>query len=95
MQLLRKISRRELGRSYNSADLTRYAYPIPAYPEYESPGFGKLFDMPVNLTVLADQVAIYVSGADGNFWPVTERDYRNALRLKAIFAWRGIEFVDG
>lgn len=90
-----EMPRRESGRSYNSADPTRYADPIRAYPEYESPGFVRLFDMPVNLSVLTDQVAIYVSGADGDFWSVTERDYKNALRLEAIFAGRGIEFVDG
>ena len=90
-----EMPRRESGRSYNSADPTRYADPIRAYPDFESPGFVNLFDTPVNLTVLSDQVVIYVSGADGDVWSVTERNYRNALRLETIFAGRGIEFVDG
>ncbi len=88
------MPRRVPGRAYNSADLTRYAEPIPAYPAFQAPGLVRLFGKPACLSVFHDWVAIYLAGADGDLWSVTEADFRQALHLETLFAECGIEFVD-
>lgn len=85
--------RRELGRSYDSADWHRYADPIAAYPDFECPSFVRLFGMPAHLHVRRGIVDITLTGADGDIWSVTERDFKNALALEGLLGDRGIDFV--
>jgi hypothetical protein len=86
--------RRELGRAYNSADWHQYANPIACHPEYETPGFVRLFGMPVHLNVRHGILDITISGADGDLWSVTEADFNHALALERLVADLGIRFVD-
>lgn len=88
------MPRRELGKAYSSLDTTRYADPIPAYPSYQSPKLLTLFGAPASLSVLADEVVIYLAGADGDIWSVTEADFRNALRLEKLLPERGVVFAE-
>lgn len=60
------MPRREPGRAYSSADTTRYADPIAAYPAFQSPGMVSLFGNPATLTVLRDRMVIYLAGASGD-----------------------------
>lgn len=85
--------RRVVGRSFNSADWEKYADPIACHPAYESPSFVRLFGMPVHLAVRPGIVDITITGADGDPWSVTERDFKNALALEALLPTLGIAFV--
>lgn len=85
------MPRRQVGVSYDSADWDRFADPIPAFPAFAQPGFQKVLGMPASLAVSASEVAIYLSGADGNIWSVGEADYRNALQLEQWLPPRGIQ----
>lgn len=65
--------------------------PISAYPDYESPGVTTLFGVPCWIGVRESKVSIQLSGGkDGDFWVVTETDFRKAKHLEAEFAAREI-----
>jgi len=83
----------EGGRMYSADEWKTLPTPIRDYPDYAEVGITKLFSMPVCLTIHAHWASLTVAGARGNFWEVTEDDFRNALRLEAKFAELGIEFI--
>ena len=87
------MPRREIGRSYDSADWGKYADPIAAYPDFACPGFARIAGMPVYLAVAADSIRIAVSGAHGDHWVIDEQDFRNALALETLLPQRGLRFI--
>ena len=87
------MPRREVGRSYNSADWDKYADPIRAYPAFACPAFVSIEGMSAHLDVSADRIRIAISGARGNHWVIDNKDFRNALALETMLPQRGILFV--
>ena len=87
------MPRREIGRSYDSADWSKYADPIAAYPDFACPDFVRVEGMPAYLTVAADSISICVSGAHGYPWVIDEQDFRNALELETLLPQRGLSFI--
>ncbi|MBK7003172.1 MAG: hypothetical protein IPH35_25615 [Rhodoferax sp.] len=87
------MSRREVGRSYNSDDWDKYADPIRAYPAFACPGFVSIQGMPAQLDVSVDHIRIAISGARGNHWVIDDKDFHNALALETLLPQRGIRYI--
>jgi hypothetical protein len=87
------MPRREVGRSYNSADWRKYADPIPAYPAFACPAFDNIEGMPAYLDVSTDRIRIAISGARGNHWVIDDKDFGNAQKIETLLPERGIQFV--
>jgi len=63
---------------------------IAAYPVYAAPGFVRLLEANAYVFVAAERLDLYLSGADGDVWSVSEADFKNALRLETLLPQLGV-----
>lgn len=77
------------GCQYTIEEYEALRQPLPLFPKYEAPSRTELFGVSVYVTVDKASVGVFVSGADGNPYEVTERDFENALSIEAALAESG------
>jgi hypothetical protein len=75
--------RLERGRSYTSDEYARIYHPIWAYPKFQEPGFAQIWGIKFYLEVHQADISLHISGADGDPWSVTEKDFKHALKIEA------------
>lgn len=78
------------GASYTLDEYEALRQPLRAFPKYEAPGRTRLFGVSVYVLVGAGDVAISLSGADGDPYVVTERDVENARAIEAGLDAQGL-----
>lgn len=71
------------GRSYTSDEYAQVYHPIWAYPDYQEPGLTQIWGIKVYLEVHPSDISVHLSGADGDPWSVTEKDFQHALKIEA------------
>ncbi len=81
------------GRSYTSAEYERLAHPIWAYPAYQEPSLTKVWGIKLYLEVHQADISVHLSGADGDPWSVTEKDFQQALKIEAECEKLGIRMT--
>jgi hypothetical protein len=78
------------GRSYTSDEYAQVYHPIWAYPDYQEPGLTHIWGIKIYLEVHQSDISLHLSGADGDPWSVTEKDFKNALKIESECEMRGI-----
>lgn len=85
--------RLQIGRSYTFAEYEAIAHPISAYPEFEEPGISQVWGMPVYFSVSKNRIQVYFSGASGDPWEVSERDFHNAQTFEQEAEKKGFHLL--
>ncbi|PIQ24140.1 hypothetical protein COW36_10770 [bacterium (Candidatus Blackallbacteria) CG17_big_fil_post_rev_8_21_14_2_50_48_46] len=77
--------------SYAFDEYQRLAHPVTAYPNYQEPSIQTIFGIQTYFSIQQDSISVALSGAEGDSWAVTEKDFQNALRLESEFEKMGIQ----
>ena len=85
--------RLQIGRSYTFEEYKAIAHPIFAYPEFQEPGISQVWGMPIHFSVGEKIIHVYFSGASGDPWEVSEKDFLNAQAFEREAAKRGFQLI--
>lgn len=70
------------GKSYSWEEFEKFKFCIKEYPRYEQPGWQRILGFSAFVNIKAHHIHIHLSGAEGNVFLVTERDFENARAVE-------------
>lgn len=81
------------GKAYTGQEWKQFKTAVAEFPRYEQPGWEQIAGVPAFVWVGARRVDIDLSGAGGDLYAVTERDYENALKVEGRIGSLALRFV--
>lgn len=71
------------GKAYTPEAYAQVAHPIRDYPAYQEPSITCIWGIQLYLEVHQADIAMHLSGANGDPWSVSEKDFKQALKIEA------------
>lgn len=81
------------GKGYSMLEYEKFKVGINGYPQYEQPGWQRALSVSAFIGVEDHHINIGLSGADGDIFAVTERDFENAQTIEKYLEPYGLSFV--
>ena len=81
------------GKGYSMAEYEKFKSGIDGYPQYEQPSWQHVLGISAFVRVHDHHINIGLSGADGNVFAVTERDFESAQTIEKHLEPHGLSFV--
>ena len=82
------------GLSYSIEEFAAFRSRVEAYPRFEQPCHVALGGVPCFVYVHRGRLELSLSGADGDPYEVSQRDFQHALKLEALIAPFAARIID-